>query len=175
MRRRRMFQQNTEAEADIRPTLLGVVTLLFLLLFFLLGTTSGQKLAVIGLKAGAAEGLKPLPHSGVMKSLRLEIEAGGAVTVYADLQTTDIAASATTTEARVIRLPQVAGEFDRVGINGALAGLHDLDPTQRRATVMPSDAVTTAELLGVLDLVRGVSDSRFPEVVLAELPIASAQ
>ena len=170
-----MFQQNTEAEADIRPTLLGVVTLLFLLLFFLLGTTSGQKLAIIGLKAGTAEGLKPLPHNGLLKSVRVEIDAAGAVTVYADLQTTDISASATTTEARVIRVPQVDGHLDRVGLNSALEGLHNIDPTQRRATVLPSDAVTTTELLGVLDLVRGVSDSRFPEVVLADLPIASAQ
>jgi hypothetical protein len=173
MRGRRLFQQNTEAEADIRPTLLGVVTLLFLLLFFLLGTTSGQKLSVIGLKAGTAEGLKPLPHSGVLKSVRVEMHTGAEVAVYADLQTTDISASATTTEAREFRLPPVNGNIDRVGLNSALETLHGLDPSQRRASVLPSDAVTTTELLGVLDLVRGVSDSRFPEVVLTDLPIAS--
>lgn len=176
MRRTRLFRAEPESEADIRPTLLGVVTLLFLLLFFLLGTTSGQKLAVIGLRAGSAEGLAPLPHSGLVKSVKVEVgaDAPHAVTVRADLQTTDIAASATTTEARVTRLPPVAGRIDRAGLDAALAALHAADPTQRRAAVLPADSVTTDDLMAVLDAVRGPSDTRFPEVVLADLPVAAA-
>jgi len=43
----RLFRPNAAEEADVRPTLLGVVTLLFLLLFFLMSTTSGQRLGVV--------------------------------------------------------------------------------------------------------------------------------
>ena len=169
MTRRRMFTASAEPEgADVRPTLLGVVTLLFLLLFFLLGTTSGEKLATIGLHIGTADGLAPLPHAGLLKSLRVEVAADGGVTLRADVQTTDIAASSTTTEARVLTVPAVHG-VDTRGVDKALADLHALDPTQRRATVLPADGVTTQALMTVLDAVRGPSDTRFPEVLLQDL------
>lgn len=171
MKGRRLFSPATAAAgADVRPTLLGVVTLLFLLLFFLLGTTSGQKLSVVGLRVGGADGLAPLPHAGLLKSLRVEVLGGGALTLRAEVQTTDIAASATSTETRVIPVPAASAGVDLRTLDKALAELHDVDPAQRRATVLPDDAVTTQELMTVLDAVRGPSGSRFPEVVLQDLP-----
>ncbi len=170
--RRRLRPPQATAEADVRPTLLGVVTLLFLLLFFLLGTTSGQKLAVVGLRVGTAEGMAPLPHAGLLRSARIEV-AGVDVTVRAEVQTTDIAASATSTELRVVPIPGVSGpggrSLDRVSLERTLAELHAIDGSQRRATVLAADEVNTADLLAVLDAVRGPANSRFPEVVLQDL------
>lgn len=171
MQRRTLFRPaSAAAGADVRPTLLGVVTLLFLLLFFLLGTTSGEKLSVVGLRVGTADGLAPLPHSGLLKSLRVELAGGGGLTLRAEVQTTDIAASATSTETRVIPVPPAADGVNLRALDHALAELHDVDPAQRRATVLPDDTVTTQELMTVLDAVRGPSGSRFPEVVLMDLP-----
>lgn len=163
---RRLFQHSPAAQADVRPTLLGVVTLLFLLLFFLLGTSSGNKLSVINLKLGTAEGLAPLPHSGVLQSLRVEFDAG--LTVRATVQSTDIAASATTTEARVVPIARVGGDLDLPALARTLQALHQLDPAQRRATVVPTDTVTSAELLAVLDVVRGPAQAHFPELLVQD-------
>ncbi len=170
MRRRMFASGHVEADgADVRPTLLGVVTLLFLLLFFLLGTTSGEKLAVIGLRVGASTGLAPLPHAGLLKSLRVEVPGDGSVTLRATVQTTDISASATTTEDRVVVVSPRAGALDGPALDKALADLHAVDATQQRATVLPGDGVPTQALMTVLDAVRGPQNSRFPEVVLQDL------
>lgn len=168
-RRRRLFSGAPTAEADVRPTLLGVVTLLFLLLFFLLGTSSGQKLAVIGLHVGSADGLAPLPHAGLVKSVRVEVRGDGEVTVRTEIQTTDISASSTTTEARTQPIPSRNGGVDRGALETALAAVHDADPAQRKATVLPEDAVQTSALMSVMDAVRGPESTRFPEITLQDL------
>lgn len=174
MRRRRLYAPTPAAEADVRPTLLGVVTLLFLLLFFLLGTSSGQKLAVIGLRSASAEGLAPLPHSGVLRSLRVEVAGNGDVIVRSDVQTTDISASATSTEARAQPVPARDGAVDSAALGAVLAALHDADPAQRRATVTPTDDVRTDALIRVLDTVRGPGNGWFPEVSLRDVDIGEA-
>ncbi len=174
MKRRRLYSAAPAAEADVRPTLLGVVTLLFLLLFFLLGTSSGQKLAVIGLHVGTADGLAPLPHAGLVKSLGVEIASTGAVTVRTVMQTTDISASATSTEQRVQPIPGRNGAVDRPALEAALAAVQKADPTQRKATVLPDDAVPTSALISVMDAVRGPNGTRFPEVTLQDLASAGA-
>jgi len=168
VRRRRLYAPTASAEADVRPTLLGVVTLLFLLLFFLLGTSSGQKLAVIGLRSASAEGLAPLPHSGLRRALRVEVTAGGDVVVRSEVQTTDISASATSTASRAQPIPARGGAVDRAGLGTVLAALHAADPAQRRATVTPTDDVRTDALISVLDTVRGPANAWFPEVSLQD-------
>ena len=168
MKRRRILSAEPPAEADVRPTLLGVVTLLFLLLFFLLATSSGQKLGVIGLRFGSAADLAPLPHAGLLQRVEITVD-GSAAVVRADVQTTDIAASATSVERRTIPVgARPDGSLDLAALEAALTALHDLDPTQERAVVAPSDAVTTETLVAVLDVARGPKGAaRFPQVALA--------
>ena len=60
----RLFRQREAEEADVRPTLLGVVTLLFLLLFFLLSTSSGQRLGVVDLRLAAPGEAPPCRTAG---------------------------------------------------------------------------------------------------------------
>lgn len=160
--RRRLFTSAPAAEADVRPTLLGVVTLLFLLLFFLLATSSGQRLGTVTLRFGGASDLAPLPHAGLVQELRVAI-GPDAIDVTAQVSTTDIAASATSTETRRWSLPPT----DLSQLDAVLVELHDLDPAQERAVVAPGDAVSTEVLLTVLDLVRGSENApRFPQVAL---------
>lgn len=165
---RRLFADDAAAEADIRPGLLGIVTLLFLLLFFLLSTSSGQRLGTLTLRFGTSADLAPLPHVGLLQSLRVSVDAG-VLGIDAAVQSTDIAASAVTTEARHVRLPARAdGHPDLAALDRALADLHALDPAQERAVVAPDDAVATDDLLAVLDAVRGEkANPRFPQVALA--------
>ena len=165
---RRLFADTSAAEADIRPGLLGIVTLLFLLLFFLLSTSSGQRLGTLTLRFGTSADLAPLPHAGLLQDLRVNVGAD-AITVEASVQSTDIAASAVSTEQRHLRFAaRPDGHPDLAGLDRALAELHALDPSQERAVVAPDDAVATADLLAVLDAVLGEkADPRFPQVALA--------
>jgi hypothetical protein len=162
----RLFRDSPVEEADVRPTLLGVVTLLFLLLFFLLSTSSGQRLGVIDLRLAAPGHAPPLPHSGLVKSVRLAVEET-AVAIEFEVATTDISASASTRELRRIDIAARDGRLDGVALVEALTTIHDIDPGQLEAEVHPADTLTTATLLDVLDAVRGPTAApRFPRVSL---------
>lgn len=152
------------AEADVRPTLLGVVTLLFLLLFFLLTTSSGTRLGVIDLRLARPGEAAPVPHSGLVREVTLYLRGGGVHVEYA-VQSTDIAAVATTTELRAIDVPARGAALDRAALAEAVDRIHAIDPAQDRATIEPDDDTPTAELIAALDAVRGSAGApRFPNV-----------
>lgn len=160
--RRPLFGGEVTPEADVRPTLLGVVTLLFLLLFFLLSTSSGQRLGTITLALGSTSDLAPLPHSGLLHELRVGVSPT-AVEITAAVSTTDISASATSTEQRSWSLSPT----DLAAIDAVIVELHQLDPAQQQVTVTPTDDVSTELLVSVLDVVRGPHQAeRFPSVAL---------
>ncbi len=164
--RRRLFRGDLAAEADVRPTLLGVVTLLFLLLFFLLSTSSGQRLGVIGLRLGTAADLAPLPHAGLVQSVEVRLDQGVLV-VVALVQTTDIAAAATSVEQRRFEIPARGDGPDLARLVAVIDELHGVDPAQTRARLHPGDDVDTGTLFALLDVLRGPSDApRFPDVTL---------
>lgn len=164
--RRRLFRGAAAAEADVRPTLLGVVTLLFLLLFFLLSTSSGQRLGVIDLRLGTVADLAPLPHAGLLQSVEVRLD-GAALVVLAEVQTTDISASSTTVEQRRVDIPPTATGPDLARLVEVVDGLHALDGAQTRARLQPGDEVDTGTLVALLDVLRGSAEApRFPEVAL---------
>ena len=162
----RLFRQREAEEADVRPTLLGVVTLLFLLLFFLLSTSSGQRLGVVDLRLAAPGEAPPLPHSGLVKEVRFEVGAN-AVAIEFDVATTDLAAASTTTELSRILVPSQANVLDLPALNAAVETVHRIDPSQREADVRPAADVPTSTLLAVLDAIRGPAAApRFSRVSL---------
>lgn len=162
----KLFRDSPTEEADVRPTLLGVVTLLFLLLFFLLSTSSGQRLGVVDLRLAAPGEAPPLPHSGVLKAVRVAV-GENAVAIEFEVATTDIAAAAESRELRKINVPAKDGELDAVALATALDTIHSIDRGQLEAEVTPHADVTTAALLDVLDAVRGPTEApRFPKVSL---------
>ncbi len=157
MSRRGLFGRSAgepAAEADVRPTLLGVVTLMFLLLFFLLTTSSGQRLGVLDLRLGSPSDLAPLPHAGLVKDVAVTL-SGSTLTVVYTLQSTDISAASTTVEQRQKDLPGVAGRPDLAGLLAALEELHAIDPSQERASLAPDDAVTPETIIAVMDVLHG--------------------
>ncbi|MSQ00865.1 MAG: hypothetical protein EXR71_03105 [Myxococcales bacterium] len=162
----RLFRDEATPEADVRPTLLGVVTLLFLLLFFLMSTSSGQRLGVVDLRLAAPGQTPPLPHSGLVKSVRVTVDERAA-TVEFEVATTDIGAASTTRELRRIEVPERGAALDEVALTAAITTVHEIDRSQEQVEVVPGPAVTTATLLSVIDIVRGPADgARFPKVSL---------
>lgn len=166
LRTRRLFGGEEALQADVRPTLLGVVTLMFLLLFFLLNTSSGARLAATSLRLEAPDALVPLPHTGLLKSVHVRVQRA-QITVEFELQSTDIAASATATEQHRRAFPARDGAPDLAGLLDLLDGLHRRDPSQQRARLSPDDDVPVEALLQVMDAVRGPDDApMFPKIIL---------
>lgn len=162
----RLFRDEAFEEADVRPTLLGVVTLLFLLLFFLMSTTSGQRLGVIDLRLAAPGQAPPLPHSGLVKAVRVGLGPTSAAVEF-EVATTDIASTATTRELRRIEVPAKDGALDVAGLVAALETVHRIDQSQEQAEILPEADVPTSTLLMAVDLVRGPAVAPlFPNVSL---------
>lgn len=162
-----LFRRAPGAESDVRPTLLGVVTLMFLLLFFLLATSSGQRLGVVDLRLARAGEAPPLPHAGLVKDVRVDLRPDGARVEF-EVATTDIAASADTRELRAIDVASgVGGGPDLAALLAAMQKIHAIDRAQDRVTVRPATEVSTGALLAALDVVRGPADAPlFPRVSL---------
>lgn len=167
MKRPGLLRAFQPTEADIRPTLLGVVTLMFLLLFFLLTTSSGQRLGVIELRLGSAADLAPLPHSGLVKDVRV-VMRGADVDVTFSVATTDIAAAATTVEERRVTVPGRDGRPDLEKLLATMDEVHRIDPSQTRARLDPDDGASVDALFAVMDVIRGTEEAPlFPKVTLA--------
>lgn len=164
--RSRLFRSDAVAEADIRPSLLGVVTLLFLLLFFLLSTSTGQRLGVVPMRLSAPEAIAPLPHSGVLQRLVVRMQ-NTQILVEFSLLSTDISASATTEESHRKELAPRNGQPDYAGLQALLSELHAMDPSQTRAEVEPADSVPMEQVHRLIDVVRGPDAAPlFPKLAL---------
>ncbi|MDP2307262.1 MAG: hypothetical protein Q8P18_14645 [Pseudomonadota bacterium] len=172
MRRRGLFTRGPELEADVRPTLLGVVTLMFLLLFFLLTTSSGQRLGVLDLRLGSPSDLAPLPHAGLVKDVLVTLRDHDLTLVYT-VQSTDISTSSTSVEQRTRSLPaqseSIQGERpDFAGLLAALSEVHAIDPSQERARFEPDDVATAETVIAVMDVIHGPIDAPlFPKIALS--------
>lgn len=162
----RLLRPEATEEADVRPTLFGVVTLMFLLLFFLMSTSSGQRLGVIDLRLAAPGEAPPLPHNGLVKSVRVSLLPSSAAVEF-EVASTDIAAAATSRELRRIEVPARNGELDLAALLAAMETIHAIDGSQDRAELEPAADVSTTELLAALDVIRGPpTGPLFPNVSL---------
>lgn len=167
MRRRALFASDASSEADIRPTLLGVVTLMFMLLFFLLATSSGQRLGTVALRLGSAADLAPLPHAGLVKDVRVRL-SGHDVQLEFDVQTTDIAAASSTVERKSVRVAARDGRVDLAALLAAVEEVHRIDRSQTRAQLIPDDSTGMDVLFSVMDVLRGPPETPiFPRLTLS--------
>lgn len=156
---RRLFGHAHVVEADVRPTLLGVVTLMFLLLFFLLTTSSGVRLGVVALRVASPGELASLPHSGLVKDVTVTLDAGGAASFAFDVQSTDVSAASTSVERRIVEIPAVVGRVDRSGLLAAVERVHAIDRSRTEARLVPHDGTTAEELFAVMDVLRGSAET----------------
>ena len=150
----RLFSRQADEGADVRPTLLGVVTLMFLLLFFLLSTSSGQRLGVLDLRLASPGEAPPLPHSGLVKSVRVHLSKQAAHVEF-EVASTDVSSSATTRELRALDVSGDEKGPEAGALLAALDSIHQIDPSQERAEVLPDPDVPGSVLLPVLDVLRG--------------------
>ena len=142
---------------------------MFLLLFFLLSTSSGQRLGVVDLRLASPGEAPPLPHAGLVKSVRVLVATGGARVEF-EVASTDIAAASTTRELRTIdigKAPNGSPGPDIAALATALERVHAIDGSQERAEVRPVPNLSTEVLLAVVDAVRGSAGAPlFPKLSL---------
>jgi len=163
---RRLRPPRPRSAPDLRPGLLSVVGLLFMLLPFLLLTTSIQKLTGIDLAlAGSTGELAPLPP-GTVEAVEVHLQ-GHALRLRSALRTRDVTASQGDVTWSETALPPVQGAMDLTGLQDALLRVQALDPEHHRVLVVPDDDTPTSRVVALVDAVgshRGLP--LFPEVVL---------
>jgi len=161
---RRLRAPAAAASPDLRPALLSVVALMFLLLPFVLMTTSSDKLAGLGLSLlgdGAAT-----PSPGVVERVEIAL-AGDEIVLRTAIRATDVTADAGDTVEAETQLPGVDGHPDLATLQARLRDLRRLDPHQQRATVVPADDTSTARVVALVDAVRADRDGPlFDQVIL---------
>ncbi len=169
MKRRLLSSSHSEEPADVRPTMLGIVTLLFLLLFFLLSTSTGQRLGVHTLKVSSTADLALLPHTGLLKKVTISIREGSTQVDF-EVQSTDIAAAATSVERRQVLIPAAAdGKVDLVLLDATMAQIHGMDPAQENASLAPDDRTSMDQLFRAMDIIKGPpATPYFPKLTLAD-------
>ncbi len=141
--------------------LLSVVALMFLLLPMLLLTTSVSKLVGLDLALAQGAGELPPPPPGAVEAVTVVVDEHLEVT--ASVRRTDVVTSAGDVEVRSWELAR----GDARGLQGVLRDLKELDPLARRVVLAPDDAVSAAELVRLMDVVRSDSHGAlFDEVVL---------
>jgi biopolymer transport protein ExbD len=143
-----------------------VVGLLFLLLPFLLLTTSIQKLTGLDLQLAASAGeLAPLPP-GQVEAVEVHLR-DQQLRLRSAVRTRDVTASQGDVTWSELALPAQQGGMDLAGLQDALARLQNLDPDHQRVLVVPDDAVPTSRVVALVDAVRSRGGQPlYPEVVL---------
>ena len=150
--------------ADVRPSLMAVVSLMLLLLPVLLLATSAQKLTGLALSVpGPSEQLPPVPP-GPIETLRVSRGDDG-YTVLAEVRRTDIGSNVGDTEAKQLRV------VDLLALQAQLRVLKALDPSRERIHLVPAASTPTEEVVRWMDAVRAdAQGALFPSVVLEAAP-----
>ncbi len=159
---RRLLAPARASDPDLRPGLLSIACLLFILLPCLLLTTSLYKLTSLPFRLGGGEGGGEPEVPGVVSGLEVLVDPDGLV-LRAALRTRDANAGAEDVVWNETPLPHRDGAPDTVGLQARLGALRRLDAAWKRVTVRPDDRVSTDDLVLVMDALR-----EGPEGVLAE-------
>ena len=138
---------------------------MFLLLPFLLLTTSVQKLVGLDLRIPSSGDLPPeLP--GAVEDLTVRVTAKDAL-VQAQVRKSDVGANIGETETREVEVPATGEALDLAGLQAALRSFKRLDPERTRVLLVPDDSVPGRDVVLLMDALRGDADGElFPEVAL---------
>lgn len=164
---RRLRPDRPRSAPDLRPGLLSVVGLLFLLLPFLLLTTSIQKLTGLDLQlAGSPGELAPLPP-GQVEAVEVHLRQHD-LTLRSAVRTRDVTASQGDVTWSELELPsRPEGGMDLAALQEALVRIRALDSEHQRILVVPDDQVPTTRVVALVDAVRVRAGlPLYPEVVL---------
>ncbi len=148
--------------------MLAVASLLFLLLPFLLLTTSAQKLVGLDMKLAATGQLEAM--GGDVEELVVQL-APTALHVIASLSKTDVRATADEREQHETKLADDENGLDLRGLQEVLRSIKRLSPDRARIRIVPADDVTVQRVVYVMDAVRSdATGPLFPEVALGGQP-----
>jgi hypothetical protein len=167
---RRLRPAIVSSEPDLRPGLLSLVCLLFILLPCLLLTTSLQRLTAlgVGLASGRSSGSGAVvpARPGVIEDLEVRVE-GQEILVRARLRTLDVRVGEGAGTVNETRVPPGVHGPDLATLQATLVELHRLDPDRRTARLVPGPETTTDTLMAVMDVLRlGPSGRLFDQVEL---------
>jgi hypothetical protein len=170
---RRIRRTSPHREPDLRPGLLSLVCLLFILLPTLLITTSLQRLTALGVSlAGTEEGADPSP--GSIRDLEVLVGAD-ALLVRAEIRTLDVRAEALSGAWNETRIPHVDTRPDIATLRARLEDLARLDPERKALRIVPHAETPTSTLLLLMDAARLSPHGRlYPDIELAE-PLSAEQ
>lgn len=139
---------------------------MFLLMPFLLLTTSVQKLAGIDLHVPPAAATLPPDPVGDVEDVVVDV-VGQDLVVSASVRRTDVGASEGDVQQRVVELPRTTDGLDLAGLQDALRQLKRIDPDRKKVLLAPDDAVPGKDVVHLMDALRGDADGElFPEVAL---------
>ena len=156
---RRLFPAARPAP-DLRPALLGVISLMVLLVPLLLESAAAGRWAGLALAVPAAAGLPPEPAGPVARLAVVALPAGG-FRVEAAVRSTDVRAASAAAELRA------EPAADLRALQAVLARTKGLDPSRERILLQPHSAMSAAEVVAWMDAVRvGPEGPLFPEIVL---------
>lgn len=156
---RRLFPAARPAP-DLRPALLGVISLMVLLVPLLLESAAAGRWAGLALAVPAAAGLPPEPAGPVARLAVYALPAGG-FRVEAAVRSTDVRAASAAAEARA------EPAADLRALQAVLVRTKALDPARDRIVLHPHPDMATADVVAWMDAVRvGPSGPLFPEIVL---------
>jgi biopolymer transport protein ExbD len=148
--------------------MLAVASLLFLLLPFLLLTTSAQKLVGLDMKLPATGQLQAM--GGDVEELVVQL-APTTLRVIASLSRTDVRATAEERELHETELADDENGLDLRGLQEVLRAIKRLAPAHARIRIVPADDVTVQRVVYVMDAVRAdAKGPLFPEVALGGQP-----
>ena len=156
---RRLFTPPV-SNADSRPAMMAVVSLMMLLLPMLLMATSAQKLTGLPLSVPGPSEQRPPEPIGPVERLRVQRVSEGYL-LSASVRRTDVITSAGDTEVKEILLQ------DLPSLQAKLADFKALDPDRERITLSPGADTPTEEVVRWMDAVRnGPDGTLFPRVIL---------
>lgn len=165
---RRLRRPPSASMPDLRPTLLSIITLMFLLLPFLLLTTSIQKLAGLGLEIARPGAELPALPPGTVEHLEVHVE-GTTLRLRVAARTTDVTAMTGDVTWNETPFAPQGPEPDLAGLQEALHRWRALDPERERILVIPADDTPARRVIEVMDAVRSSSSGPlFSEVVLGD-------
>jgi Flp pilus assembly protein CpaB len=147
--------------------MLAIASLLFLLLPFLLLTTSAQKLVGLHLQAKTT-GSQVSTQTGEMEQVSV-VMTPTTLKILARIEHTDVRASGFEEQ----EFPVAFGDSgaDLQALQDRLRSLKTLSPLHNRISLQPSDDVPTQQLVMVMDAIRHDSQGElFPEVLLGRSP-----
>ena len=172
MRRLLAAHQRGHQRPEMRPAFLSIITLMFLLLPFLLLTTSVHKLTGIGLGLVRSGGdLPPLPP-GNLEDLVVVLD-GCELLLRSAVRTVDVTASQGDITWNERHLSCAEEMPDLSGMQAALHRMKALDPKRQRITLLPAPDTPAGRVVALMDAVRqDAQGPLFPQVVLGNSPLS---